>query len=54
MKNLQICKIYATLHPINFIVLQKDIFDKYATGWVDYALKSLEAFLCITEGKTMQ
>src|SRR4051794_7273282 len=34
-----------------FIVLQKDIFDENATGRVDYAIKSLEDLLCITEGK---
>src|SRR6266540_188212 len=34
-----------------FIVLQKDISGEDATGWVDYAIKSLEDLLCITEGK---
>src|SRR6266498_3331254 len=34
-----------------FIVLQKDISGEDATGRVDYAIKSLEDFLCITEGK---
>ncbi|GES85294.1 hypothetical protein GLOIN_2v1598257 [Rhizophagus clarus] len=34
-----------------FIVLQKDISGEDATGRVDYAIKSLEEFLCITEGK---
>ena len=34
-----------------FIVLQKDISGEDATGRVDYAIKSLEDLLCITEGK---
>ena len=34
-----------------FIVLQKDISSEDATGRVDYAIKSLEDLLCITEGK---
>ncbi|GBB90731.1 hypothetical protein RclHR1_17790010 [Rhizophagus clarus] len=34
-----------------FIVLQKDISGEDATGRVDYTIKSLEEFLCITEGK---
>ena len=34
-----------------FIVLQKDISGKDAIGWVDYTIKSLENFFCITEGK---
>ena len=34
-----------------FIVLQKDVSDEGATGRVDYAIKSLEDLLCITEGK---
>ncbi|RIA82495.1 hypothetical protein C1645_835253 [Glomus cerebriforme] len=34
-----------------FIVLQKDISSEDITGRVDYAIKSLEDFLCITEGK---
>ncbi|RGB24637.1 hypothetical protein C1646_772791 [Rhizophagus diaphanus] len=34
-----------------FIVLQKDISSEDATGRVDYTIKSLEEFLCITEGK---
>jgi hypothetical protein len=34
-----------------FIVLQKDISGENATGRVDYAIKSLEDLLCITEGK---
>src|SRR4051812_16699197 len=34
-----------------FIVLQKDISSEDTTGQVDYAIKSLEEFLCITEGK---
>src|SRR4051794_38222307 len=34
-----------------FIVLQKDISSEDATGRVDYAIKSLEELLCITEGK---
>ncbi|RGB23638.1 hypothetical protein C1646_774223 [Rhizophagus diaphanus] len=34
-----------------FIVLQKDISGKDATGWMDYAIKSLEELLCITEEK---
>ena len=34
-----------------FIVLQKDVFSEDATGWVDYAIKSLKDLLCITEGK---
>ncbi|PKY35103.1 hypothetical protein RhiirB3_455480 [Rhizophagus irregularis] len=33
-----------------FIVLQKDISGEDATGRVDYTIKSLEEFLCITEG----
>ena len=33
------------------IVLQKDISGEDATGRVDYAIKSLEDLLCITEGK---
>src|SRR5437764_9568548 len=35
-----------------FIVLQKDISGEDATGRVDYAIKSLENLLCITEGKS--
>ncbi|RGB22813.1 hypothetical protein C1646_775490, partial [Rhizophagus diaphanus] len=35
-----------------FIVLQKDISSEDATGRVDYAIKSLEDLLCITEGKS--
>ncbi|CAB4483912.1 unnamed protein product [Rhizophagus irregularis] len=31
-------------------VLQKDISGEDATGRVDYTIKSLEEFLCITEG----
>ncbi|RGB23237.1 hypothetical protein C1646_774807 [Rhizophagus diaphanus] len=34
-----------------FIILQKDISGEDATGRVDYAIKSLEDLLCITEGK---
>ena len=34
-----------------FIVLQKDISGEDTTGRVDYAIKSLEDLLCITEGK---
>ncbi|GES89413.1 hypothetical protein GLOIN_2v1561751 [Rhizophagus clarus] len=34
-----------------FIVLQKDVFNKDATGRVDYMIKSLKDFLCITERK---
>ena len=34
-----------------FIVLQKDISGENVTGRVDYAIKSLEELLCITEGK---
>ncbi len=34
-----------------FIVLQKDISGKNATGRVDYVIKSLKVLLCITEGK---
>ena len=34
-----------------FIVLQKDISGEDATDRVDYAIKSLEDLLCITEGK---
>ena len=34
-----------------FIVLQKDVSGEDATGRVDYAIKSLEDLLCITEGK---
>jgi len=34
-----------------FIVLQKDISGKDATGRVDYTIKSLEDLLCITKGK---
>ncbi|RGB32601.1 hypothetical protein C1646_762710 [Rhizophagus diaphanus] len=34
-----------------FIVLQKDISGEDVTGRVDYTIKSLEEFLCITEGK---
>jgi hypothetical protein len=34
-----------------FIVLQKNISGEDATGRVDYTIKSLEEFLCITEGK---
>ena len=34
-----------------FIVLQKDISGKDATVQVDYAIKSLEDLLCITEEK---
>jgi len=34
-----------------FIVLQKDISGEDATGRADYAIKSLEDLLCITEGK---
>ncbi|RGB25475.1 hypothetical protein C1646_771672 [Rhizophagus diaphanus] len=34
-----------------FIVLQKDISSEDATGRVDYAIKSLEDLLCITDGK---
>ncbi|UZO06134.1 uncharacterized protein OCT59_026465 [Rhizophagus irregularis] len=34
-----------------FIVLQKDISGEDATGRVDYAIKSLEDLLCITERK---
>src|SRR6266542_2894762 len=34
-----------------FIVLQKDISGEDATGRVDYAIKSLEDLLCITEEK---
>jgi len=34
-----------------FMILQKDIPGEDATGWVDYAIKSLEDLLCITEGK---
>ncbi|RHZ48682.1 hypothetical protein Glove_543g66 [Diversispora epigaea] len=34
-----------------FIVLQKDISGKNVTGRVDYTIKNLEEFLCITEGK---
>ena len=34
-----------------FIVLQKDVSGEDATGQVDYAIKSLEDLLCITEGK---
>ena len=34
-----------------FIVLQKDVSCEDATGRVDYAIKSLEDLLCITEGK---
>ncbi|GBB86235.1 hypothetical protein RclHR1_12680001 [Rhizophagus clarus] len=35
-----------------FIVLQKDISGEDTTGWVDYAIKSLEELLCITKGKS--
>ncbi len=35
-----------------FIVLQKDILSKDATGQVDYIIKSLEELLCITERKS--
>ena len=35
-----------------FIVLQKDISGEDATSRVDYAIKSLEDLLCITEGKS--
>ncbi|RIA85527.1 hypothetical protein C1645_830686 [Glomus cerebriforme] len=35
-----------------FIVLQKDISSEDVTGRVDYTIKSLEEFLCITEGKS--
>jgi len=34
-----------------FIVFQKDVSGKDTTGRVDYAIKSLEDLLCITEGK---
>ncbi|GET52885.1 hypothetical protein GLOIN_2v1511347 [Rhizophagus irregularis DAOM 181602=DAOM 197198] len=34
-----------------FIVFQKDVSSKDATGRVDYVIKSLEDLLCITEGK---
>ena len=34
-----------------FIVFQKDVSGEDATGRVDYAIKSLEDLLCITEGK---
>jgi hypothetical protein len=34
-----------------FIILQKDISGEDVTGRVDYAIKSLEDLLCITEGK---
>jgi hypothetical protein len=34
-----------------FIVLQKDVSGEDAMGRVDYAIKSLEDLLCITEGK---
>ena len=34
-----------------FIVLQKNVSGEDATGQVDYAIKSLEDLLCITEGK---
>ena len=34
-----------------FIVLQKDISGEDATGRVNYTIKNLEEFLCITEGK---
>ncbi len=35
-----------------FIVLQKDVSGEDAMGRVDYAIKSLEDLLCITEGKS--
>ena len=34
-----------------FIVFQKDVSGEDTTGRVDYAIKSLEDLLCITEGK---
>ena len=34
-----------------FLVLQKDISGEDTKGRVDYAIKSLEDLLCITEGK---
>ncbi len=35
-----------------FIVFQKDISDEDVTGRVDYAIKTLEDLLCITERKS--
>ncbi|CAB5367433.1 unnamed protein product [Rhizophagus irregularis] len=47
----QFTPVFEEINDDKAFVLQKDISGEDATGRVDYTIKSLEEFLCITEGK---